>query len=70
MEAAPPKGASKKADGKKETKTKGGKKQLSIATMFKPPPTRIVKKKQEAIVRITNSSGFGMLTSNIRSNVR
>ncbi|KAI0095220.1 SNF2 family N-terminal domain-containing protein [Irpex rosettiformis] len=54
----PARAEAKKVNGKKGTKTKGGKKQISIATMFKPPPTKFVKKKQEAIVRITNRGGF------------
>lgn len=47
---------------KKPTK-KGadGKKQLTIATMFKPIPAKSsAKKKQDSVVRITNTKGFGM----------
>ena len=46
---------------KKATKDKrnGGKKQLTIANMLKPAPTKTTKKKQDSVVRITNSRGFG-----------
>nr|VWO98474.1 Uncharacterized protein [Ganoderma boninense] len=43
-----------------------GKKQLTIATMFKPAPAKpSAKKKQDSVVRLTNAKGFGMDTSNI-----
>ena len=52
----------KKAPGKKDAKSKGGKKQLSIATMLKPAPPKpaINKKKQDIIVRLTTMRGFGV----------
>ena len=55
--------AEKKASAKKESKAKGGKKQLSIATMFKPAPPKPAtnKKKQDIVVRLTTMRGFGML---------
>ncbi|KAH8102375.1 SNF2 family N-terminal domain-containing protein [Cristinia sonorae] len=37
---------------------KGGKKQLSIATMLKPQPTKPTKKKQDLVVRLINKRGF------------
>ncbi len=40
-----------------------GKKQLTIATMFKPAPAKAAaKKKQDSVVRIMNAKGFGMAT--------
>ena len=48
----PKKPAKKGADGKK---------QLTIANMFKPAPAKpAAKKKQDSVVRITNTRGFGM----------
>ncbi|KAI0784921.1 SNF2 family N-terminal domain-containing protein [Abortiporus biennis] len=35
-----------------------GKKQLSIATMFKPQPQKPVRKKKDMLVRLTNKAGF------------
>lgn len=64
--SVPVKSEAKKTNGKKDTKTKGGKKQLSLATMLKPPPTKFVKKKQESIVRITNKGGFGEFECRMR----
>lgn len=49
----------KKATSSKDTKSKGGKKQLSIATMFKPAPPKPNKKKQDIIVRLATMRGFG-----------
>lgn len=44
--------------------TKGnGKKQLSIATMFKPQPVQLSKRKADSIVRLLTSRGFGMSLS-------
>lgn len=43
----------------KDVKGKSGKKQLSIATMFKPQPAKPSKKKQDTVVRLTNTRGFG-----------
>jgi DNA repair protein RAD5 len=47
----------KKPDGKDKGKTK----QLSIATLMKPPPPqpKVSKKKVDTVVRLTNSGGFG-----------
>ena len=46
---------------KKPVKDKGksGKKQLTIANMLRPAPAKPAKKKQDSVVRITNSRGFG-----------
>lgn len=55
----PRKNAGAKAKNPKETKTKGGKRQISIATMLKPPPLKFVKKKKDTVVRLTNMAGFG-----------
>jgi DNA repair protein RAD5 len=42
-------------------KSGDGKKQLSLATMLKPQPTNIFKKKKvDTIVRLVNSRGFGL----------
>lgn len=43
----------------KNVKSKGGKKQISIATMLKPQPVKLSKKKQDTVVRLTNKRGFG-----------
>ena len=60
MEHTVPKGGTKKPAGSKDTKKKGEKKQISIATMLKPPPAKAPKKKkQDLLVRITNKAGFG-----------
>lgn len=40
-------------------KGKGGKKQLTIANMLRPAPAKPARKKQDSVVRITNSRGFG-----------
>lgn len=41
-----------------------GKKQLTIATMFKPAPAKpSAKKKKDSVVRITNARGFGTVIS-------
>lgn len=53
----PPPPPSKKP-AKKE-KGKDGKKQLTIANMFKPAPAKPDKKKKDSVVRIINSRGFG-----------
>ena len=46
---------------KKAKKGADGKKQLTIANMFKPAPAKpAAKKKQDSVVRITNTRGFGM----------
>ncbi|CDO73050.1 hypothetical protein BN946_scf185007.g104 [Trametes cinnabarina] len=54
---------------KKPTKTKGGKKQLTIASMLKPAPPKSSKKKQDSVVRLTNSRGFefGRLPQDVAS---
>lgn len=53
---------------KKTSKDKGsgGKKQLTIANMLKPAPAKPTKKKQDSVVRITNSKGFGMCIGAVR----
>lgn len=53
------KATSKTKSSAKDSKSKGGKKQLSIATMLKPPPPKTTKKKKDTLVRLTNKSGFG-----------
>ncbi|KAI0931359.1 hypothetical protein AcW1_001224 [Taiwanofungus camphoratus] len=42
----------------KDTKGKGGKKQLNIATMLRVQPSKAIKKKQDLVVRLTNKKGF------------
>lgn len=54
----------------KKDKGKDGKKQLTIANMFKPAPAKPNKKKQDTVVRITNSRGFGMCRIHQRSHFR
>lgn len=44
---------------KKAAKGKGGKKQITIASMFKPAPPKVTKKKQDSVVILTNTRGFG-----------
>ncbi len=44
---------------KKTAKGKGGKKQITIASMFKPAPPKVTKKKQDSVVILTNTRGFG-----------
>lgn len=58
--------SSKKGAGKPTT---NGKKQLSIATMFKPQPVQPSKKKADSIVRLLNSRGFefGRLPQDVSS---
>ncbi|OSX66957.1 hypothetical protein POSPLADRAFT_1175676 [Postia placenta MAD-698-R-SB12] len=53
----------------KDVKGKSGKKQLSIATMFKPQPAKPSKKKQDTVVRLTNTRGFefGRLPQDVAS---
>ncbi|KZT73229.1 hypothetical protein DAEQUDRAFT_721807 [Daedalea quercina L-15889] len=63
----------KQAKGKggttKDGKTKGGKRQISIATMLKPQPAKQTKKKKDLVVRLTNSRGFefGRLPQDVAS---
>ncbi|KAI0334349.1 hypothetical protein GY45DRAFT_1318351 [Cubamyces sp. BRFM 1775] len=54
---------------KKPVKDKGGKKQLTIASMFKPAPPKPSRKKQDSVVRLTNSRGFefGRLPQDVAS---
>lgn len=56
-----------KAKPTKDSKSKGGKKQLSIATMLKPPPIKFTKRKKDTVVRLTNVGGFGALFSKSRA---
>ncbi|KAJ3556710.1 hypothetical protein NM688_g1873 [Phlebia brevispora] len=56
-ENPPPAKASKPKPSKKDAMPTGGKKQLSIATMFRPPPAK-PKKKQNLVVRLATKSGF------------
>ncbi|KAK0208680.1 RAD5-like protein [Desarmillaria ectypa] len=61
---------SSSSERKGKPTTKGnGKKQLSIATMFKPQPVQPSKKKANSIVRLLNSHGFefGRLPQDISS---
>ncbi|CAL1694577.1 unnamed protein product [Somion occarium] len=53
----------------KDNKTKGGKKQLSIATMLKPQPAKSTKKLENTVVRLTKKAGFefGRLPQDIAS---
>ncbi|KIP11786.1 hypothetical protein PHLGIDRAFT_83110 [Phlebiopsis gigantea 11061_1 CR5-6] len=64
-----PSTAKKKGASGKDTKSKGGKKQLSIATMFKPAPPKPNKKKQDTIVRLATMRGFefGRLPQDVSS---
>lgn len=45
----------------KDAKSKGGKKQLSIATMLKPQSAKPTKKLENTVVRLTTKSGSGKL---------
>lgn len=45
----------------KDSKSKGGKKQLSIATMLKPQTSKPAKKLENTVVRLTTKSGSGKL---------
>ncbi|KAK0233552.1 SNF2 family N-terminal domain-containing protein [Armillaria fumosa] len=58
------------SEKKGKPNTKGdGKKQLSIATMFKPQPVQPSKRKADSIVRLLNSRGFefGRLPQDVSS---
>lgn len=59
----------KKVNGNQDVRSKGGKKQLSIATMFKPQPAKPAKRKQDLVVRITNQRGFGERIRNELANL-
>lgn len=48
-----------KSTAKDAKPSKTGKKQLSIATMLKPQPAKPTKKKQDIVVRLANTRGFG-----------
>ncbi|SJL06101.1 uncharacterized protein ARMOST_09437 [Armillaria ostoyae] len=64
------KDGSQPSEKKGKPATKGnGKKQLSIATMFKPQPGQLSKRKADSIVRLLNSRGFefGRLPQDISS---
>ncbi|KAI0828919.1 SNF2 family N-terminal domain-containing protein [Trametes gibbosa] len=54
---------------KKGAKGKDGKKQLTIASMLKPAPTKPSRKKQDSIVILTNARGFefGRLPQDVAS---
>ncbi|KII93973.1 hypothetical protein PLICRDRAFT_122057 [Plicaturopsis crispa FD-325 SS-3] len=54
------KASSSKAKGKAKQVNKGGKKQLSIATMLQHRPTKIsnIKKSRDTIIRLSNARGF------------
>ncbi|KAK7686705.1 hypothetical protein QCA50_010305 [Cerrena zonata] len=53
----------------KDAKSKGGKKQLSIATMLKPQQAKPTKKLENTVVRLTTKSGsdFGRLPQDVAS---
>ena len=55
----------------KPTAVRGGKKQISIATMLKPQPVKSTKKKKrDNIVRLVNNKGFGDHCSSLSESTR
>ena len=57
--SAPAKAETSSKSKAKDAKSKGGKKQLSIATMLKPQTAKPIKKLENTVVRLTDKSGSG-----------